>query len=1612
MEDTQEEEEDKALMEKRKATEWRKISKQLKAKDPATKLDAISRCRDDSFKPLSEGDCLAPLLQLCVPSKKNSKEEVIEQALAVVGDFVEDSSARSLVVRVAEKKKLSLFTDLFTRDNKTIVFRSLKAYDCLNSFSPDGATIRSLAAVLTRLGRHEADGDSGIILSIALNILAKFLRDEEGLRTDFVEVEDAIITLASCACSTSEFAQVAIELLAIVISTAGASEILLAKEEMIQAIIAKIFSSLTPTVLERDDLAQLLRILEQLLAAASDCSSYASTLGEAAEMLSKVLDFCVHSRQQDSGIDTQISRIAVATSRCLQLAVEVLGQETAGSCPKLLQLLLIAPGDDTSRIRFSLEKVLCHLCKREPLNIESIVAGLSIEDDDDARIRTVRFVEVVAAQNESNAKSLGESQATVENLLKIVDRWTTWQPPESATSNECSVDLDIGAALSCRALLRLMAVSTEARSSLSSQSALDTLDAALAANRGREAVAKVWDLSRVKWEDIKKDGPRSSPFNEVAVCALAADILANLATVSPTSENCDYTKIIVTAKSAETTLALAASDLIFDDTSTYWGRRRSTPLMSCDLHDSTMNLLGAIASSPKGREALLRTASSWTPPKFSGRPDSAEIEEKDASLFQCPELEGEPHRSWWPYAYVLTFPLSVLEDPSTTVLQQSAALRVIRCLTLDPNSPPSLQPLDIDRFAAQTIALGGLVTLCAISSTVTVSAYASCTDSAITQQLVEELASSAKRIAVCLIERGLAREARIEANAATCAARAYEECLEEEANRLQAVAAGVAAESKKATNKAVAAAKGKKGDKKAPPATKSLTDEVDENETLKLNALQEAETLLLAEKAGEGAAMAARADERGGPTRDQWVRLLQLSAIDRRRDAHHSPLLAALAGGETSCSSLVCSLLEANVGVKDWSENLPLAHALMRGSLVDATMLLEAGADKDAQDVDGIPMLQYGFIAPDHALLDAAITTRDASPLKAKGAFVAKLLEAGADADVADSEGKFPLHWAVEGISRTLVVDGLEVCSEFDLSKTAEIVSLLLEKGNARVDCCDINGETPLHSAVRLGRAAVASSLLSAGAHPNLFDRHRRLPLHVACTRLGMPGFPEIVSKLANAKRPLENAVFDNSRVGLSSEDKRRKTFAAALDAAYISAVFPAVVVGKIPESSELLTRQDDEGRTPLHCASGADYFDDLANSSPERRAAAAAELMSREDLSLKMLVIPCEAEEGATIAHLSIRTLKDAALPVLQALNAKSAPLNDLVCRPPMDAVHIPSALMEAPPPPPCPAAASPIVAAPTPAPAVAFTPAPAPAASSAIIQYRASTIRRVFAPIHYAIVADASKVVRWLIEEGASPSPAYCAPTPLALSAIVGASAETTVPIIEASETGEASKPCIDLGGVTAIHCAAALGHDALLEALLLNGEIDALDADGRTPLNVATRARQIASVKCLLNAGADVSIRDASGMAPLDVAIGLKSPLLANLILSCPHAEVAACYLLHAERVHIDAAKNAFEIPREKRDGSSQTEDLEATISILKSIQRACPFEQLSEHLDPCFAEGLLYSDVLQDKERARILENEQKAAATRIQTVQRRLQAKEVRKRLSKKSKRKAKRNRKR
>ena len=150
-------------------------------------------------------------------------------------------------------------------------------------------------------------------------------------------------------------------------------------------------------------------------------------------------------------------------------------------------------------------------------------------------------------------------------------------------------------------------------------------------------------------------------------------------------------------------------------------------------------------------------------------------------------------------------------------------------------------------------------------------------------------------------------------------------------------------------------------------------------------------------------------------------------------------------------------------------------HAVRAGRMGQAYDLLDAGAPAHSifPDGSGCTPMHYAVRHGCEYLLEL-------------------LIEAGAPPDVADADGRTPLHWA-----------GELRCSDSAL----EIVRLLLDAG-ASASRPDGRGRTPLHAAAALvagaDSRAVIQALVDAGAQAGSPDVEGRTPLHLAVERWTM----------------------------------------------------------------------------------------------------------------------------------------------------------------------------------------------------------------------------------------------------------------------------------------------------------------------------------------------------------------------------------------------------------------------------------------------------------------------------------------------------------------------------
>jgi len=184
-------------------------------------------------------------------------------------------------------------------------------------------------------------------------------------------------------------------------------------------------------------------------------------------------------------------------------------------------------------------------------------------------------------------------------------------------------------------------------------------------------------------------------------------------------------------------------------------------------------------------------------------------------------------------------------------------------------------------------------------------------------------------------------------------------------------------------------------------------------------------------------------------------------------------------------------------------------------------LLIEAGADKNRQDVNGDTPLHIA-------------AARGNAPA------VKMLIDKGADVDIVDENGKTALHENLIG------------------NPDDEIISLLLENG------ADVNARTPdnttaLHFAPKYSRPETISLLIAKGAKVNTSDNDGNTPLHVICGLSHTKFDEEIVLCLIkhgadvnatkkDGKTPLHSAIFSGSTAAANALISKKANLNALLD--------------------------------------------------------------------------------------------------------------------------------------------------------------------------------------------------------------------------------------------------------------------------------------------------------------------------------------------------------------------------------------------------------------------------------------------------------------------------------
>lgn len=216
-----------------------------------------------------------------------------------------------------------------------------------------------------------------------------------------------------------------------------------------------------------------------------------------------------------------------------------------------------------------------------------------------------------------------------------------------------------------------------------------------------------------------------------------------------------------------------------------------------------------------------------------------------------------------------------------------------------------------------------------------------------------------------------------------------------------------------------------------------------------------------------------------------------------------SQLHIAAAAGDVARIQALLSRSPGLVNTRDASGYTPLQLAARNLRVEAAERLLDAGADVNVTDSQGISAL--------HSALLAGRDKKEAQA--ARQSLVTLLLERGADVRATDEQGRTPLHVATVAVAGDkalldmLLKAGADLAAKDQFGRTplhsaamhnhAVMIELMVSKG-ADVSARDKQGNTPLHCAVLRFRREATKQLIAGGADVGVRNALGKTPLHLA----------------------------------------------------------------------------------------------------------------------------------------------------------------------------------------------------------------------------------------------------------------------------------------------------------------------------------------------------------------------------------------------------------------------------------------------------------------------------------------------------------------------------------
>jgi ankyrin repeat protein len=568
--------------------------------------------------------------------------------------------------------------------------------------------------------------------------------------------------------------------------------------------------------------------------------------------------------------------------------------------------------------------------------------------------------------------------------------------------------------------------------------------------------------------------------------------------------------------------------------------------------------------------------------------------------------------------------------------------------------------------------------------------------------------------------------------------------------------------------------------------------------------------------------------------------------------------LAAYLGDVDKVKSLIDA--GADVNAKDSNTWTPLLYAGSGGHWEVARALITAGADLNAK-ADGRSFARQFDCG---TVLHCAVRGGHAE-------LAELLLDRGVDREVRDKYGETPLEWAVR-------------------NGRLAMVQLLIAKGanpNSRAKENYFCSGTPLGIAIDHGYADIADALIVGGADVNARDEAGWTSLHVAVTSYYQPALEAAVPM-----KPPELSDAQTYRDQYNAMSKR--TYAALV------VQMTRVLIGHGAEVSA----KDEEGITPLHCASyhglrdamqlliakGADVNaksvrdpnpdDSIAwegrdlgyrlspGVTPLHEAAFSGDPCVVEMLLTHGARVEAADELGATALHYAAALGNADVVKVLIAKGADVNAADTTGAMPLLDALlrgHVKTAKV--------------LIAAGAERVDVQQDSARDHAHGMYLQVQRPllhEALRGYLAMRRRTDAADANEGdvrrewIELLLANGADPDERDDkGNTPLHGAILVGDEKLARLFVAQGTDVNARNQ-----GNITALHYAANDGRMKLASLLLAKGaDVNARDNDGDTPMHCAVRRGHAQVVEVLVAGGADIGIRNSRGYTPLEEAIRRK-------------------------------------------------------------------------------------------------------------------------------------------